>query len=147
MVGDCFLSSVDLFLCSDGRDIVLSSYWLVTVSSVALTCNLFRWWKYCTFVIMVGDSFLSSIDLFFVHMVEMLYFRHNGCSLFPQQCSLVLCSDSGNIVLFSWWLVTVSLAVLTCSLFRWWRYCTFIIIVDDCFLSVVDLFFVQIVEC
>ena len=28
---------------------------------------------------MVGDCFLSTVDLFFVQMVKILYFHHNGC--------------------------------------------------------------------
>ena len=117
---------------------------------------------------MVGDCFLSSIDLFFVQTVEILYFHHNCWWLFPQWCWLVLCSDSGvlicfvimvgdccqlvlcsdigvlscfchigwwlfpqqhwlvlwsdsgDIVLLLYWLMTVSSAALTGSLFRHW---------------------------
>ena len=121
--------------------IVLLSCWLVTVSSAVLTCSLVRQWRYRAFVVLVGDYFFSSVDLFFVQTVEILCFCHNGWWLFPQQHWLVLCSDGGDIVLLSYWLVTVSSTALTGSLFRQWSYCAFVVLVDDCFLSSVDLFF------
>ena len=49
---------------------MLLSYWLMTVSSAALTGSLVRQWRYCAFVVLVDDCFFSSIDWFFVQTLE-----------------------------------------------------------------------------